>query len=90
MLHGSITFPVQEFDDPDVFASDGFTIHAVEHETLLYESDHCNGLLSPDGTSVAVGSETHILGEDGEIVILDAGLSFRRIRVARHRAGRCH
>jgi hypothetical protein len=103
-IHGSITFPVQEFDDPDVCASYGFTIHAVEHETLLfnarfdsdgqfagvfahhdisfeisangktiYESDHYNNLFAPDGTSVAVGNETHIIGEDGKIVLLDAG-----------------
>jgi hypothetical protein len=102
--HGSITFPAQAFDDPDVCASFGFTVHAVEHETLLfnarsdqqgqlvglfahhdisfeisangrtiYESDHYNNRFLADGTSVATGNETHILGDGGKIVILDAG-----------------
>jgi hypothetical protein len=104
VVHGSVTFPTQQFDDPDVCAADGFTVHVVEHETLLfnlrldgsgqfaalfahhdisfeisangrtiYESDHYNNLFAPDGTSVAAGNETHILGENGEIVLLDAG-----------------
>jgi len=34
VVHGAITFPLQEFDDPDTCASDGFIIHAVEHESL--------------------------------------------------------
>lgn len=104
VVHGSVTFPTQEFDDPDTCAAEGFTVHAVEHETLLfnlrldgsgqfialfahhdiafeisangrtiYEFDHYNNKFAPDGTSVAAGNETHILGENGEIVLLDAG-----------------
>jgi hypothetical protein len=102
--HGAITFPPQVFDDPDVCASNGFTVHAVEYESLLFnfrfdgsgqfaggfahhdiafdlsangrtihESDHYNNLFAPDGTSVAAGNETHILGDGGKIVLLDAG-----------------
>ena len=102
--HGSIVSPVQAFDDPEVCASNGFTVHAVEHETLLfnfrfdgdgqfaggfahhdisfelsangktiYEADHYNNFFAPDGTSVAAGNETHIIGAGGEIILLDAG-----------------
>jgi len=104
VVHGAITFPLQEFDDPDTCASDGFIIHAVEHESLLFtfrfdgsgqfrsgfahhdisfeisangktisESDHYNNFFYPDGTSVAAGNETHIIGERGKVVLLDAG-----------------
>ena len=103
VVHGSVT-STQQFDDPDVCAADGFTVHVVLHETLLfnirfdangqrvalfahhdlafefsangktiYESDHYNNMFAPDGTSVAAGNETHVLGENGEIVLLDAG-----------------
>jgi hypothetical protein len=103
-LHGAIVFPVQTFDDPEVCASAGFTVHAVEHESLLFnfrldgvgqfaggfahhdisfdlsangrtihESDHYNNFFAFDGTSVAAGNETHIIGEGGKIVLLDAG-----------------
>lgn len=102
-VHDSIVFPVQTFDDPDVCASEGFTVHVVEHETLLFnfrydadgnfaggfahhdisfalsgngmtihESDHYNNFFAPDGTSVAAGNQTHIIGAHG-IVLLDAG-----------------
>jgi hypothetical protein len=103
VAHGSVTFPVQSFDDSDVCAADGFTVHVIERESLLFtlrldergqlvslfahhdiafemsangraihESDHYNNRFSPDGTSVATGNETHILGENG-VVLLDAG-----------------
>jgi hypothetical protein len=36
VVHGVIVSPVQTFDDPDVCAASGFTVHAVEHETLLF------------------------------------------------------
>ena len=101
--HGSVTFPTQTFDDPDVCAADGFTVHVVEHEKLpfnlrldaagqfaalfahhdidfeisahgrtIIEADHYNNKFSPDGTSVAAGNETHIIG-DNRLVLLDAG-----------------
>jgi hypothetical protein len=101
--HGSVT-STQEFDDPDVCAAEGFTVHAVQHETIvfnfrfdasgqflagfahhdlsfeisangktIYESDHYNNTFAPDGSSVATGNETHIRGENGKIILLDAG-----------------
>jgi hypothetical protein len=103
-IHGAIVSPLQTFDDPDVCASYGFTVHAVENESLLFnfrfdgdgqfaggfahhdisfdlsangktihEADHYNNFFAPDGTSVAAGNETHIIGEGGKIVLLDAG-----------------
>lgn len=104
VVHGSVTFPTQQFDDPDTCAAEGFILHVVEHERLLFdlrldasgqfaalfahhdisfeisangrtthESDHYNNKFAPDGTSVAAGNETHILGANGGIVLLDAG-----------------
>ena len=35
VVHGSVT-STQQFDDPDVCAADGFTVHVVLHETLLF------------------------------------------------------
>jgi hypothetical protein len=103
-VHGTFNLPIQEFDDPDVCAAEGFTIHAVMDESgvfnyredaggelaglmvhhdiafaisangrTVYEHDHYNNFFYPDGTSIAVGNETHVLGEHGEIVLLDAG-----------------
>jgi hypothetical protein len=34
--HGSVTFPAQEFNDSDVRAADGFTVHVLEHEKLMF------------------------------------------------------
>ena len=45
--HGSITFPVDQFDDPDTCASDGFSFHVVANETLLF-----NFLFDQDGQFV--------------------------------------
>jgi len=36
VVHGSVTFPAQSFDDSDVCAAQGFTVHVVEHEKLLF------------------------------------------------------
>jgi hypothetical protein len=33
--HGSVT-STDEFDDPDTCAAEGFTVHAVQHETILF------------------------------------------------------
>jgi hypothetical protein len=104
IVRGTIVPPVQVFDDPDTCASEGFTVHAVAHERLIFtfrfdsagnflggtahhdlffdisangrtihESDHYNNTFAPDGSSVVTGLETHILGEAGKIVLLDAG-----------------
>ncbi len=56
-----------------VFAHDDISFEISANGRTIYESDHYNNLFAPDGTSVAVGNETQILGENGEIVLLDAG-----------------
>ena len=57
------------------FAHHDISFEISANGRTIYESDHYNNLFAPDGTSVAAGSETHILGENGEIVLLDAGAS---------------
>lgn len=65
------------FDGSGQFAG-GFAHHDLAFDfsangRTIHESDHYNNLFAPDGTSVAMGNETHTFGEGGGIVLLDAG-----------------
>jgi hypothetical protein len=65
------------FDSSGQFAG-GFAHHDISFDLsangqTIHESDHYNDLFAADGSSIAAGNETHILGEGGKIVLLDAG-----------------
>ena len=56
-----------------LFAHHDISFEISANGRTIFESDHYNNTFAPDGTSVAAGNETHILGQNGGIVLLDAG-----------------